>query len=817
MSMPAIGVRIPQYGSDWPTIRDAALRAERLGFASLWVNDHLQSPGRRRDEPAFDALTTLAALAALTRRPRLGVAVLSASYRPAPLAAKMVTILDVISAGRLVVGLGTGSDVAEHRAYGVPFGTPGERTRGLLDALTVIRAMLDAPGGADLEGVLRDAPNRPAPVRPGGPPIWIAAHGPRLLRIAGERADGIFAAFADPAEVGRRLALAEEARLPAGRPPLACALYTFALPVSSRADAEAWVRPEAEALGTTPARFLRWLAGTGIVAPPRELRATLAAHAAAGVTDAVLVLPSRTPPEALDALAEAVLPATAGPAGGGRTPAGGRAPSRRSRDNLVDLLVERHVRGDLADHPAAVDEGGAWTYAELAAAAARAGGALRAAGAGRGDRVLVALRDGRPWMAAVLGACRIGAVAVPIDPGADARRLADLADDCEPAVAVLSEPDAAPAGVAALVAAALDAGAPVPVEAVHPDDLAYLIYSSGSTGRPKAAMHAHRDMHTGIETYGRGVLGLGPGDRCHSMARLFTSLGFGNGFFRVLGTGATAVMSGTLPSPRSVLATVARERVSVLTGVPTFWSQLARFLERHPQPGALAPVRLAVSSGDSLPATVATRLREVAGLDLLEGLGCSECSSIVISTRPGERMPGLLGRAVDGVEVRLADDDGVPVPDGEPGRLWIRSPSNTTGYWRRIAETRALVFGPWLRMGDVLRREEGVYRHLGRSDDLFKVDARWVSPIEVEATLVAHESVLEAAVVGRADADGLLRPAAYVVPAPGAPEGEGLAAELRRHVARALAPHCAPRSVTVLRELPRLPSGKLDRRRLREG
>ncbi len=190
----------------------------------------------------------------------------------------------------------------------------------------------------------------------------------------------------------------------------------------------------------------------------------------------------------------------------------------------------------------------------------------------------------------------------------------------------------------------------------------------------------------------------------------------------------------------------------------------------------------------------------------------------MISTRPGEPfVPGSLGRAVEGVGIRLADDEGRPVPDGDPGRLWIRSESNTTGYWRRSDETRDLVMGPWLRMGDVLSSREGVYRHLGRSDDLFKVDARWVSPTAVEGSLVEHPAVAEAAVVGRPDADGLLRPAAYVVLAPGAIEEAALAGELRRHVAHRLGSHTAPQSVTVMEELPRLPSGKLDRRSLREG
>lgn len=490
--------------------------------------------------------------------------------------------------------------------------------------------------------------------------------------------------------------------------------------------------------------------------------------------------------------------------------------SARAADNLATLLVERQAEAGLDDAGAVVDESGSWTFAELSAAAARAGGALRAAGVGRGDRVVVALRDGRAWAQAFLGAAWAGAVAVPADPSTP-ERLEGLVDDCEPAAVVLAEGE--PAGVRAVRPDELDAGTPVPIAPVHVDDLAYLIYSSGSTGRPKGVMHAHGDMRVGIDTYAREVLGLAPGDRCHSMARLFTSLGFGNGFFRVLGRGATAVMSGVLPTPRAVLGTVAREQVSVLSAVPTFWSQLARYLERHPDPDALATVRLAVSSGDSLPVAVAERLRAVTGIALIEGLGCSECSNIVISTRPDEPAPpGTLGRPVAGVEIRLADDEGHPVAPGEPGRLWIRSDSNTTGYWRRAAETRELVFGPWLRMGDVLAEEEGgVLRHLGRADDLFKVDARWVSPARVEGALLSHPAVAEAAVVGRPDDEGLVRPAAYVVLAPGAAGGDGLAADLRRHVARALAPHMAPRTVTVLGELPRLPSGKLDRRSLREG
>jgi acyl-coenzyme A synthetase/AMP-(fatty) acid ligase/alkanesulfonate monooxygenase SsuD/methylene tetrahydromethanopterin reductase-like flavin-dependent oxidoreductase (luciferase family) len=799
-----VGLRVPQYAGTWPDLRDAALLAERLGFAHLWVNDHLQTPGRRARDAAFEGLTTLAALAPLTSRARLGVAVLSASYRHPALAAKIATVLDVISGGRLIVGLGAGSDRDEHAAYGFPFTTPKERTATLGRAVEVMRAMWDEPQGASVEGVLRNAPNLPRPAQRPGPPLWLAAHGPALLRLAGRKADGIVAAFLTPEELSRRCAIAQEAR-GQGRPPLDVALYAYALPVESRREALSWLRPEADALGTTPERLLRWVGTSGIVGSGAELCEALRSYSDAGATDAILVLPNRVPPEATAALAEAVL--SERPRVEPATPR-----SATARHNLAHLLVDRWVEDGHGGDAAVIDETGRWTYAELARASGVAAGALARRGARRGDRVMLAMRDGRLWCSAFLGAARMGAVPVPTDPLSSPQRLAQLVDDCEPSVVVAERETPAPASLA-MHPSELEQGEPAPTAAVHPADLAYLVYSSGSTGRPKAVLHAHRDMAVSIEGYAREILALGPGERSHSVARLFTSLGFGNGFFRVLGTGATCVLTGTRPTVRTVLDTLARHEVTLLTAVPTFWLQLATFLDRHPDAWNAPSLRLAVSSGDSLPATVAERVRARLHLDLIEGFGCSECSNVVISTRPGAPLPGMLGTVTPGVEVLLADDDGRPVAPGQPGRLHIASESNTSGYWRRIEETRDLVHGRWIRMGDVLAEEDGVFRHLGRADDLFKVDARWVSPTQVEAALLEHPSVADAAVVGAPDRSGLVRPAAFVVL--GEALGGDVAEVLRRHVAHRLEPHAAPASVAVVAELPRLPGGKLDRRALK--
>jgi acyl-coenzyme A synthetase/AMP-(fatty) acid ligase len=461
---------------------------------------------------------------------------------------------------------------------------------------------------------------------------------------------------------------------------------------------------------------------------------------------------------------------------------------------------------------AVIDATGTWTFDDLENASAEIGGALLDSGVRRGDRVAIALPDGRDWCAAFLGATRIGAVAAPLEPGG--RHRDAVLGELDPATVIAETSEALPSRWVRVSPAEMTGADPIGVVDVDPGDLAYMIFSSGSTGRPKGAMHAHRDLATSVEGYARDVLGLAPGDRCHSVAPLFASLGFGNGFFRPLGRGAACVMSRTRVTVRSIGRLIADHGVTVLTGVPTFWSQLATFLERHPDPDALTGVRLAVSSGDSLPAPVLARLETLTGVPLIEGLGCSECSNVVISNSERERIPGALGRAVAGVDIRLADDDGEAVPAGAPGRLWIRSPSNTTGYWNRPDETAELVHGEWIRMGDVLRVDEGVYRHLGRSDDLFKVDAKWVSPVEVEGILHEHPDVAEAAVVGLPDENGLLRSAAFVVANPGA-DAVGLPGALRRHVAHRLAAFMAPVTVTLLDELPRGATGKVDRRALR--
>jgi 4-hydroxybenzoate adenylyltransferase len=465
--------------------------------------------------------------------------------------------------------------------------------------------------------------------------------------------------------------------------------------------------------------------------------------------------------------------------------------------NVVDPLVERHRRLGRGAAPAVLDDEGAWTYDELSHACARAAGALRARGVGPGDRVAVIAPDGRRSAAALLGAIRLGAIAVPLDPATPPRGMAAVLADCAPAAVVSGDP--------------LD-GAPAPVADVGAGDLAWLVYTSGTTGRPKGVAHRHGAVAAEGPSFLRDLAGVGPGDRCHAVARTASALGFFIGLVRPLAAGAAAVLSDARPSARRALAVAEARRLTVLAAVPTIWGQLAAVLERRPaEVRRLASVHLAVSSGDRLPPGIAARLAAAGGPRLVDGLGSSECGDIVLASAPASTG---FARVTPGVDVRVAGPAGGDRADGAPGLMWVRTPAAAAGYWGREDLTGRLRRGAWLRTEDVVVRRGGALHHLGRADELFKVDGCLVSPAEIERALAEDPRVAEAAVVGAPGAEGLVRAAAFVVPAAGAVRGPRLAGDLRRHVARRLAPALAPARVILTDALPRHSSGKLDRRRL---
>lgn len=487
--------------------------------------------------------------------------------------------------------------------------------------------------------------------------------------------------------------------------------------------------------------------------------------------------------------------------------------------NAAQWFVGRHAT-NRADRTAIVSDDGHVTYAELDQLARGFGAALLAAGLHAGDRVALILPDGVAFATAFWGTLAAGCVAVPLNPLLTPKDHATILADCEPRL-VVSDPGAAPA--------AAEYGCPVwtageasqrarhtePLAAyapTHRDGFAFFLYSSGTTGEPKGVAHLHHDMWVCTRTYAESILRVTQDDRAFSVAKLFFAYGLGNGLYFPLDAGGTCVLYGGRPAPEGILEQVARHRPTLFFAVPTAYAQILAAAEA----GAVldfSSVRMCVSAGEALPPGIFERWHKRTGLEIVDGIGSTEILHIFISNAPGECRPGSSGKPVDGYAVRLVDEAGADVAPGEIGDLLVCGDSTMAMYWNKHERTKATLCGDWIRTGDKYRcDEDGYYWHAGRSDDMLKVGGIWVSPVEVEAALTAHEAVLECAVIGREDADGLTKPHAYVVRR-GEREyacGE-LEDELKAFVKAHLAPYKYPRWITIVPELPKTATGKTRR------
>jgi benzoate-CoA ligase family protein len=352
---------------------------------------------------------------------------------------------------------------------------------------------------------------------------------------------------------------------------------------------------------------------------------------------------------------------------------------------------------------------------------------------------------------------------------------------------------------------------PAPSAATAP---CFWLYSSGSTGRPKGVVHRQRDMVATSQLFARDTLGIREDDVIFSAAKLFFAYGLGNAMTFPLWTGASVVLLDARPTAKNTLETIERFRPTVYFGVPTMYAAQLQALETA-RPD-LSSLRLCVSAGEPLPPDLFRRWKARTGLEILDGLGSTEMLNTFLSNVPGDVRPGTSGKPVRGYEVRIVDEQGAPVAANVPGRLQARGPSMAAYYWNNPQKTAETMVDGWISTGDTyLRDEEGYYQYCGRSDDMLKVGGIWCSPIEIEARLVDHPGVLEAAVVGRADGAGLVKPEAWVVLREGVLPSQALADELMAHCKGHLAPYKFPRSIHFVAELPKTATGKIQRFRLR--
>ena len=502
--------------------------------------------------------------------------------------------------------------------------------------------------------------------------------------------------------------------------------------------------------------------------------------------------------------------------------------------NVAVPFIDRHLDEVRGGKAAIVfdDTGETVSYRQLAERVNRCGNLLRSLAWESEGRVLMVVKDCPEFFYVFWGAIKAGLVPVPLNTllraddyrhiiedsecaglvyspeyrGEVARALAGA--DHQPTFILCTE---GPSSVSDMLEEASAILEPAPTSA---DSECFWLYSSGSTGRPKGAVHRHRDIVTTCVHYAADTLGVVEDDVCFSAAKLFFAYGLGNAMTFPLWAGATVVLSGQRPSPEMTFDIIETHQPTLFFGVPTLYAAQLRALDESPRD--LSSLRCCVSAGEALPADIFRRWRERTGTLILDGIGSTEALHIFISNTADDYRPGTSGRPVPGYEARIADEEGEPVPAGETGRLFIRGDSTATRYWNNAERTAETMVEDWLNTGDTYYQDaDGYYVYCGRSDDMLKVGGIWCSPVEIEGRLIEHPRVLEAAVVGRADADELIKPEAFVVLNDASDASDALAGELLEHCKEGLARYKYPRWVNFVDDLPKTATGKVQRYLLR--
>ena len=350
----------------------------------------------------------------------------------------------------------------------------------------------------------------------------------------------------------------------------------------------------------------------------------------------------------------------------------------------------------------------------------------------------------------------------------------------------------------------------------HRDDFCSLNYSSGSTGEPKGIFHAHKDLPITAQLWAVNVFGLRDTDRTFATAKLFFTFGTGGNLVFPWFVGASCILMAAPPRiVTNVLDMIHKFKPTIVYNAPTGYAAIMA-IEDFKEKYDLSSVRLCVSAGESLPASVWHGWKEKTGLDIIDGIGCTELWHIFISNKPGDIRPGSSGRPVPGYEVKIVDEQGNLVPPGEVGNLLVKSETTALFYLHQSEKSRQTFLGEWLFTGDKYYvDEDGYYWHAGRSDDMLKVGGIWVSPVEVESTIVSHPAVLECAVIGHPDSVNLIKAKAYVVIKEGQVPGDELKSEIIAYCKEKMAEYKRPRWIEFVTELPKTATGKVQRFKLR--
>lgn len=501
--------------------------------------------------------------------------------------------------------------------------------------------------------------------------------------------------------------------------------------------------------------------------------------------------------------------------------------------NAADYFVDRHVRNGKAGNLAVICGDRQMTYDQVREEVNRFGNALRSLGVRMEERIALLLHDTEIFPQAFFGAIKVGAIPVCLNTLMRSKDYAYFLDDSRarvlvidatllPAISPIREQLMflehvivvnGPAPEGDFSYERLLSGQPLELSCAPtgPDDACFWLYSSGSTGKPKGTVHLQHDMVYAAETYARSVLKIRENDRCFSAAKLFFAYGLGNGLYFPFSVGASVVYLPGRPTPEAIFDTVACHQPTLFFGVPTLFGTMLQ------KEGFLKGVRLCISAGEALPPTILCQWQARFGVGIVDGIGSTEMAHIFISNEEGCIQPGSTGKVVPGYEARIVDEDLRDLPDGEIGTLLVKGDSAATHYWNKHAKTKETMLGDWLNTGDKFYRDkEGYYYYVGRSNDMLKVGGIWVSPIEVENCVSDHPAVLECAVVGVADSEGLIKPKAFVVLKRGYDAGPKLEKEIKEFVKKSLAHYKYPRWIEFVTDLPKTATGKIRRFQLKQ-
>ena len=508
------------------------------------------------------------------------------------------------------------------------------------------------------------------------------------------------------------------------------------------------------------------------------------------------------------------------------------------RFNMADYFLYERLAEGAGDRVAVRTRNEELSYAQVAEAANKVGNALRNLGVRPEERVLISLHDTPEFVATIFGTLRIGGVVAMVNPllppeelryyldytrapvlvcaSEVAQKIAPFALEVRTLEAVLVVGEEIPKGAVfrSFMEAVLEESPKLEPYPTHRDDPAYWLFTSGTTGRPKANVHLHHDFPWNCERYAIATVGYNEKDVTLSVPKLFFGYATGSNLFFPFAVGGTACLFRERATPEEMFKQIEHFRPKLLVSVPTMILQMAN----HPEARShdLSCLRAVFSAGEALPAELHRKWKETFGVEVLDGIGSAELFHIYITNRPGDVVPGSLGRLVPGYRAKILGPDGHAVKPGEIGTLLVHGDSAAVGYFQAHDKTKETFQGDWVRSADLFRVDEhGRFWYSGRTDDILKVGGIFVSPIEVEDCLLAHPAVAECAVLGYQE-EGLEKPIALVVPKGDLQPTAALARELAQFVKSSIAPYKFPRRVRFVKDLPKNDRGKVERKKLRD-